>query len=170
MLFQVQPQANHVVVRPAGHEFAKRLLLTPFGVINHHGVLAHGFHLAEVANDGRVLGLTLQHVVGHHQQPLNVELPEHFLELGPLFIHYAPHKTRLKDLAGELGQVPVRAQLFEVGFALGFGQQRFEGFFTALALAGVVVEVAVVGESHGLMVSPSQGADTTLPLPMVRAV
>ena len=48
---------------------------------------------------------------------------------------------------------------------IGFGQQRFECFLTAFALAGVVVEVVVVGEGHGAMVSPSHGADTTLCAP-----
>ena len=121
VLSQIQPQADHVVGGPSCHEFAKGLPLSPLGVVDHHGVLAHGFDLAEVADDGRVLGLTLQHVVGHHQEPLHVELPEHLFELGPLFVDHAPHKARLKNLAGELGQVTIRTQLFEMRFAFGLG-------------------------------------------------
>ncbi|MGB2361531.1 MAG: hypothetical protein ACPH51_05240, partial [Luminiphilus sp.] len=51
----------------------------------------------------------------------------------------AAAKGELKDLAGELGQIAIRPQLFEVRCALGLGQQRLERFLAAFALAGVVV-------------------------------
>ena len=89
----MQPQTDHVVLGPFGNKLAVSTLLAPFGGVDHQRVVANGFDFTEVANNRRVLRLTFQHVVGHHQQPLDVELPKEFLELGPFFIHHPPHKA-----------------------------------------------------------------------------
>lgn len=107
MFFEIDPEANNVVFGPVGDELAKIAVLPSLGVRDHDRVLQHGFHLAVVANDPRVAGFPLEHVLGHHQQALNVEIPEDLLEVSPFVIDDPPHETRLKNLARKLCEVSV---------------------------------------------------------------
>ena len=107
MLFEVDPQANDIVFWPVGDELPKTAALASLGVGDHKRVLQHGFDLAVVANNPWIAGFSLEHVLGHHQQALDVEVPEDFFEVRPFVINDSPYETRLKDLARELREVAV---------------------------------------------------------------
>ena len=107
MLFKINPKANDIVFRPVGDELAKTAVLPSLGVRDHDRVLQHGFYFAVVANDPWIAGFPLEHILRHHQQTLDVEIPEDLLEVSPFVIDDPPHETRLKDLARELCEVSV---------------------------------------------------------------
>ena len=107
VLFKINPKTNDIVFRPVCDELAKTAVLPSLGVGDHDRVLENCFYFAVVANDPWIAGFPLEHILRHHQQTLDVEVPKDLLEVSPFVINDPPHETRLKDFARELRKVAV---------------------------------------------------------------